>query len=495
MTEEVAKKVLLDELNDFRKMLNIEPGNLEQILLKKNVHKILIFLPIQNLQKRNQLGLLHQIKPEWEHAIHSRFEHTVGVIAKCIIVCDLINKHSYNKFDENDLKELIVAATIHDCGHLPIAHATERALLSTGESKRGLTHEERIIPIFLYSDYFKPLREFIDSDLGLSGDSLLRIASLIDSEMVGELAIENSSFQWPKRAIQQLLSSELDLDRLDYILRDTAAINYLPVVLIKDKIINYVNGLSLIKTSKIDQEKYRDDDVELCLDSAFIESAFQFLVSRVLLYKYVYFSQEVRSFEGTLTYLLSVLFDQKNISINSNHLITISDEDFIKKYLDVVVNEIDDDLGGINLKNDMKKVVEVLKHKKVSRFKFLKSIKPNKIENPRLKEEFIKRLGSRDYIENLKKIIINNAYKKGIEKEDLKNKYVLFDVFNLKTGKGSFLVRNAKENILRTLKDYMNGSNMHRLCSEVRLDVYTYIDLAQATTNKLEESITEFYNS
>lgn len=85
--------------------------------------------------------------------------------------------------------------------------------------------------------------------------------------------------------------------------------------------------------------------------------------------------------------------------------------------------------------------------------------------------------------------------------EDLETSDILIDVFHLKTGGGDLLVRTDMENndgiiiksTYNTLKDCMNGSNMHRLCSETRMDVYTKSDLSERKKGRIKERIISFF--
>jgi len=486
------------ELSAFRKSLgHLEPGPIE-LSLKSDIAQLLGTSPMQLLQERYQLGLLRKVSDDgnWHRAVHTRLAHTIGVVAKCIVACDVINsntKASINRtLTETDARELAVAAALHDCGHLPVSHASERALLTAKGLTSGITHEERIVPLIINSNpIFDDLQRLVLS-WDVHEHFFYRVACIISPGIANEFVRIIPNFKLPKRATQQLLVSQIDMDRLDYILRDSSNLKYSPVTMISDTTIEYVNGL-LLEKSKTLSEGNPDDNAELCILDNYVKNVFYLLVSRVLLYKYIYFSKKVRSFEAILTNLIGVLIE-KGIALEPLKLIAMSDDYFIDNYLETLVCFIDDP----NLKKHLiEKHVKVLQNEKVGRFRHLLSIHSKHIGNPRLKEEFSENISKQSYIDNLRDYVFMSVKKRGIS---LERSDILLDVFHLKTGGGDLLVRTDKENddhsitsTYKTLKDYMNGSNMHRLCTEIRLDVYTKSDLSAKKTDLIKERIFSFF--
>jgi HD superfamily phosphohydrolase len=491
-------EVLDKELTSFRRVLgHLEPGPIEN-LLKSDVAKLLDTKSMQLLSERYQLGLLRKVSDNgnWHNALHTRLDHTIGVVAKCIVACDVINSntnpHIKRTLNESDARELVVAAALHDCGHLPVSHASERALLTAKGLTSGITHEERIVPLIINRNpLFEDLQNLIIS-WGVHEHFFFRVACIISPGIANEYVRTIHNFKLPKRAIQQLLVSQIDMDRLDYIIRDSVSLNYSPVTLIRDSTVKYVNGLLLEKSKTLSQGN-PDDNAELCIKHEYVQNVFYLLVSRVLLYKYIYFSEKVRSFEAILTNLIGVLID-KGIALEPLKLLAMSDDYFIDHYLVKLVDFIDDP----NLKKHLiEKHIKVLQNEKVGRFRHLLSIHAKHIGNPRLKEEFIENISKQSYIDNLRDYVFSSVKKRGVilEKSD-----ILLDVFHLKTGGGDLLVRSDKENedhtitsTYKTLKDYMNGSNMHRLCTEIRLDVYIKSDLNSRKKDLIRERILSFF--
>lgn len=455
--------------------------------------KLINTTPLKNLEKRYQLGLIHKVAETYSGATHSRLEHSIGVMAKCIVVTNYINSISHDlKFSNEDMLEILIASALHDSGHLPISHATERAFIDFGKYQIGIKHEERIIPLLLEDDdrTFKEVREIVknNSECQIKFHTLLRIACLIDPK-VGAHYVRDvhkiQDFEWPKKASIQLISSELDMDRLDYIIRDSEKLNYTPVILLKDDILNYIKGLSLKQMNVLDTDR-PFGKVELCLNKSQLKNAFYLLISRVLLYKFIYFSEKVRRFEATLTYLIGKLLLGK-APIDTIELLDLSDDDFITNYIENLVVEYTNEIE----KRELEELVKGLKYSIVARFKILLTVKSDDITNPRFKAEFEEKITSRKYIENIKDIIANQISQR---LNSFKGEYLLFDPFTLDTGRGDFLVED-ENNKLETLRKYMNGSNMHRLCSERRLDIYIKTELGENTENGAKEQIINFFTS
>lgn len=491
--------LLLKELRRFREQLGIkDPGHLENILGKKL--EIILGTPLlKNLKHRLQLGLLPYAKEEWKEAKHSRFEHTIGVMAKSLIACDIINRNTNymrkilkesklypnEKITPTDAFELCVAAALHDSFHLPISHATERAILSVKGEAKGVRHEERVMPLlFLYEEkYFGHVRDIICNDFGLPPESVTRVCLLIGGKTAKIEAQKYENFVWPKRAIFQMLNSALDMDRLDFILRDAERTKYLPVVNMSKSICNFLNGLVLVNTSMPGKRVPRNPDVELCLLNSFLTEAFNMLVSRVLLYNYVYFNSDVRALEGTHTYLIAELLRAKTY-FPFLTMMTWKDDDLIDFTIKEIKN-IEDEHA-----KDLRTIAESLKgHRKY--YEKIAEIEGDKIRNPRLRQEFIGNLNEVEYIRNLQNTIFEYALSKTKE-NDLQRCELLLDPFILKTGGGDYLVLDLKNKNLKTLDDYMNGSNMHRLCSQNRVDVYLSKTISDSNRNAVKTAIDWF---
>ena len=138
----------------------------------------------QRLRRIRQLGLTDFVYPG---ALHTRFHHALGAMHLMSITLDNLRIKGTD-ISEAEYEAALIAILLHDIGHGPFSHALEYSLL------RGIPHEEL---------------------------SLLTI-ELLNEEFAGQLTLALRIFknQYPKKFLHQLVSSQLDIDRLDYLQRD-----------------------------------------------------------------------------------------------------------------------------------------------------------------------------------------------------------------------------------------------------------------------------------
>ena len=139
----------------------------------------------QRLRRISQMGLSSLVYPG---AHHTRFEHAIGamhVMQKAIEV--LLTKGIQISAQEREAMQ--IAILLHDIGHGPFSHATEKTLL------HGIHHET----------------------------ISLRVISLLNDIFNGKLDLAYQIFtnQYPRKFMYQLVSGQVDVDRLDYLKRDS----------------------------------------------------------------------------------------------------------------------------------------------------------------------------------------------------------------------------------------------------------------------------------
>lgn len=137
--------------------------------------------PFQRLRHIKQLGLSYLVYPS---ANHTRFEHCLGAYY-------LAEKFA-RKFDFSNKEEFKIAALLHDVGHAPFSHASEKVV----EFGTHLSHEEYVGKIIEGSE----IKDILIK-AGLNKDKVL-------------------DFIFYKDPVGQLISGEIDVDRLDYLARD-----------------------------------------------------------------------------------------------------------------------------------------------------------------------------------------------------------------------------------------------------------------------------------
>lgn len=140
---------------------------------------------MQRLSRIKQLGLTSMVYPS---AQHTRFQHSLGSFHLMSEAIESLTRKGIFIFD-SEAEAVEAAILMHDIGHGPFSHVLEHTLIS------GISHEEI---------------------------SLLMMEQ-INREMKGALNLALKIFknEYPKQFLHQLISSQLDMDRLDYLRRDS----------------------------------------------------------------------------------------------------------------------------------------------------------------------------------------------------------------------------------------------------------------------------------
>ena len=146
---------------------------------------------VQRLRRIRQLGLGFLVFPG---AVHTRFEHGLGAMALMQEALDTLREKG-TVMDTDEIDGALAAALLHDVGHGPFSHTLEEQLLPPGPSGEKHHHER------------------------MSRALMARI----DRRTGGRLATALSIFDdaYPRRFFHSLVASQLDMDRLDYLRRDS----------------------------------------------------------------------------------------------------------------------------------------------------------------------------------------------------------------------------------------------------------------------------------
>ncbi len=206
----------------------------------------------QRLRRIRQLGLTSYVYPG---ANHTRFQHAVGAMHLMGQAIEVIRSRGHEITDD-EARAVSIAILLHDIGHGPFSHSLENSLI------RNTSHESI---------------------------SLMFMEQLND-EFGGKLgkAIRIFKNEYPKRFLHQLVSSQLDMDRLDYLRRDSFFTGVTEGVIGSDRIIKMLNVVN-------DQ---------LVVDEKGIYSIEKFLIARRLMYWQVYLHRAVVSSEQLLVMML-----------------------------------------------------------------------------------------------------------------------------------------------------------------------------------------------
>ena len=188
-------------------------------------------------------------------AMHTRFNHVLGAMHLMRTAISTIRRKGHS-VSENEERAVLLAILLHDIGHGPFSHALEYDIVS------GITHEE------ISSLFIKKLANEFGADL----DEAL-------------LIFQNKH---PKKFLYELVSSQLDMDRLDYLNRDSFYTGVSEGIIGSERLIDMLNV----------------SNGQLVLEEKGIYSVEKFIIARRLMYWQVYMHKTVVAAEYMLIHVL-----------------------------------------------------------------------------------------------------------------------------------------------------------------------------------------------
>lgn len=252
---------------------------------------------MQRLRRIKQLGFSNLVYPG---ANHTRFEHSMGTmhLASLFLKMQRENKSSISAVADYDgLDEIVVAALLHDIGHGPFSHATEKLL----EQYTRKSHDD-VRHILIETEVGDVLKEF--------GFKPSRIAQHIAGET----------------PVSQILSSEIDVDKMDYLARD---MHYTGVTSGSVDYIRLLNHLEYFES-------------KLVLDAGAIRAAEGLLVSRYWMNVSVYYHHVSRIAEAMCSRACAYLLENQIVRprefarMDDTNLIAVmrNDDGFAREIVD-----------------------------------------------------------------------------------------------------------------------------------------------------------------
>ncbi|MCQ2225520.1 MAG: HD domain-containing protein [Paludibacteraceae bacterium] len=219
------------------------------ISIPSELHYDLIQHPyFQRLGRIKQLGMSYLVYPG---AQHTRFQHSLGAMYLMEEAIAQLRSRG-NEITDEEADAVLAAILLHDIGHAPFSHVLENTLT------QEISHEEI---------------------------SLLMMEQ-INKEMGGALEMAMQIYQntYPKRFLHQLVSSQLDMDRLDYLIRDSFFTGVVEGAVGAARIIKMLN--------------VHDD--QLVVEAKGVYSIEKFLIARRMMYWQVYYHKTSVSAEQVL---------------------------------------------------------------------------------------------------------------------------------------------------------------------------------------------------
>ncbi len=240
----------------------------------------------QRLRYIKQLAMTHIVYPG---ALNTRFHHALGAMHLMSLALEVL-KNKGHQISEEEEEAATIAILLHDIGHGPFSHALEHTLV------RGIKHE----------------------------DISLLMMNKLNEEFGGKLTQAITIFKgnYHRQFFCQLISGQVDLDRMDYLNRDSFFTGVSEGVISFDRIIKMFNVV----------------DDQLVVEEKGIYSVEKFLIARRLMYWQVYLHKTVVAGEQLL---VKILERAKSLSTNGTMLFAtpalqhflqndVSEEDFFK---------------------------------------------------------------------------------------------------------------------------------------------------------------------
>ncbi|MES2836880.1 MAG: HD domain-containing protein [Bacteroidota bacterium] len=256
----------------------------------------------QRLRRIKQLGLTSFVYPG---ALHTRFHHAMGAMYIMGTAIEVLRTKG-NEISDDEAKAVTIAILLHDIGHGPFSHALETSIVS------DVNHED--------------ISEILMAKL--------------NSEFKGELSLAIDIFKnkYSKKFLHQLVSSQLDMDRLDYLKRDSFFTGVSEGVVSSDRIIAMLNVVN----------------DELVIESKGIYSIEKFIIARRLMYWQVYLHKTVLAAENLLVNILArakelalkgeVLFGSPSFLYFLNNKVSKSDFNNNPQIIELFTDLDDDDI-------------------------------------------------------------------------------------------------------------------------------------------------------
>lgn len=238
---------------------------------------------LQRLRRIKQMGIAHFVYPG---AVHTRFHHSLGAMSLMSKALHHLKEKGIAISDE-ECEAAQIAILLHDIGHGPFSHALEYAIV------KNVSHEH--------------ISALIMEDLNVQFNGALSLAIAIFKN------------EYAKTFLHQLVSSQLDMDRMDYLNRDSFYSGVSEGIIGYDRILQMINVV----------------DNNIVVEEKGIHSVEKFIIARRMMYWQVYLHKTVLGVEKLIIKILQrakelannnvELFGVPNLSYFLYHQIGLND--------------------------------------------------------------------------------------------------------------------------------------------------------------------------
>lgn len=221
---------------------------------------------LQRLRRIKQLALAWYVYPG---AVHTRFSHSLGVMHVIGIIASKFIDEGYIKRDDYEL--LRIAGVLHDIGHTPYSHAIE--LYMTQAFK--VRHEEMATYVIENDPYLNE----VFSKYGVNPKEVSSIIRGTHKEPLHNM----------------LLSSDLDADRIDYLLRDSLHTGV---------------AYGMIDIDRILHTLMVDKDGEIAVPAKSVQAIENFYIARMHMYRAVYHHKTIAAFQVMMKTIYEMMLNE-----------------------------------------------------------------------------------------------------------------------------------------------------------------------------------------
>ncbi|MFN8438358.1 MAG: HD domain-containing protein [Cytophagales bacterium] len=404
----MKKKVINDPVYGFVKL----QGDL--------IFKVIEHPYFQRLRRIKQLGVSDYVYPG---ANHTRFHHALGASHLMKNTLDSLREKGH-QISKNEYEATILAILLHDIGHGPLSHALEYSLLS------NIKHEN------ISSLLISKLNEEFEGAL--------------------ETTIQIFNNTYPKFYLHQLVSSQLDIDRLDYLNRDSFFTGVTEGTVGAERIIKMFDVV----------------DNQLVVEEKGIYSVENFLNSRRLMYWQVYFHKTSISVE---TMIVQLIKRAKYLLVHTEKpvFLTTHLHSFFKNDIDFEKFSNDDKLIESFTQLDDVDIWSCIKEWQNSEDFILSKLSKSILQRNLFKTLIFSQKPEYEFIENIKKGIVE---KYSVSLEDLEYLFTFNVISNeaYVANKNNIMI-HTKSNELKDISDASDLPNIKSISQVVNKYVISYL--------------------
>jgi HD superfamily phosphohydrolase len=271
----------------------------------------------QRLRRIKQLGFGDQVFPG---AVHNRYLHSIGAMHVAGRLFDALHSSMPWLDDATAIRfrqTVRVAALLHDIGHPPMSHAAE-ALLPMhadlgvpGHAPRSgaASHEDMTLKLVLDSQ----LTDAVRSAFGAEGVEPAHVAALVDKNLDLDAEVFRVDGRDHRPLLTSLVSGELDVDRMDYLLRDS----YFAGVMYGRYDLDWILSNTLVVPD--------GDVVRLAMDIRAVPAFEHFLLARYHMFQMVYFHPKSDIYDAMLRKWMESVGEEARMPADPEAYITCDD--------------------------------------------------------------------------------------------------------------------------------------------------------------------------